>query len=101
MNLVAEAAIEVDKRTMETPIVNELNDAKLPESVKTAMEGYGIVVPDGSTLTRNVLNKKWTLNFTADGKDYIYQIRLVPQYWEKSGDGIRFIKSLEYMWIYR
>ena len=100
-NLVAEAPIEVDMDTLDAPVLAELNDAKLPESVKTAMSNYGIEIPDGAAVTRNVLNTKWTVNFTADGKERIFQIRMVPQFWEKDGDEIRFIKSLEYMWIYR
>jgi hypothetical protein len=101
VNLVAEAPVEVDMRTLETPVVNVLNDGKLPESLKTAFANIGVEVPEGATLNRDIVNARWSLSVTVDGTEKLYQIRLVPQFWEKEGEGIRFIKSLDYMWIYR
>jgi hypothetical protein len=38
---------------------------------------------------------------TAGDQTESYSVILEPQYWEKDFEGIRFIKSLDYLWIYR
>ena len=44
-----------------------------------------------------IAGKKWS--FKSDDK--IYEIVVEPQFWEPKFGGIRFIKSLDHVWVYR
>jgi len=52
-------------------------------------------------LKTTVPGQQWVINDTVDGKPRTFVIKLQPQFWEKDIDGgIRFIKSLDYLWVY-
>ena len=98
--LVAEASAELDADFNSTA-VSGLNAGRMSEELEIALIDAGYDVGRGPRLETRVPNLVWRVNGKKNGEDRIVEIRLEPQFWEKADRGIRFIKSLDYMWIYR
>jgi hypothetical protein len=74
----------------------------MPETVVNEMNGRGFDMGSASAVQTAVPGTRWKFTLDLDGKPREFEVRLEPEVWEKSGkDSIRFIKSLEQMWIYR
>jgi hypothetical protein len=43
----------------------------------------------------------WQFELDSDGKKQKWVLKLEPQHWEQDGKGIRFLKSLDHLWIYQ
>ena len=95
--LVIEADAMVDLKTFKSAIAPTLDGGKLPASVVEAFAAAGITVNPDVKLESQIEGAKWS--FSQGEKRYV--LKLAPQYWEPTFNGIRFIKSLDHMWIYR
>ena len=97
--LVAEPDAEFSLQTFKSALVEQLNGGQLPESVAKAMAAAGVSVANDVAIQTEVNDVKWSLK-DAGGTDYLLKIE--PQFWEPTfGNGIRFIKRLDHIWIYR
>jgi hypothetical protein len=69
----------------------------MPESLAKGFQEIGVTVPADVLVTQLVPGAKWGIS--VDGRQF--DIELNPQFWERLGDGIRLIKDLDHLWIYR
>ena len=96
--LVAECDAEISLDTLKTDLIPELDSGKLPTAVTESFAASGVSIPNDVAVKTEIAGLKW--NFDANGLTYVLQLE--PQFWEpKVNGGIRFIKSLDYLWIYR
>ncbi|MFK7768810.1 MAG: hypothetical protein AB8B55_16440 [Mariniblastus sp.] len=95
--LVAEADGQVSLKDFKSALAPTLDQGKLPNELAKAIANSGVQVDPGAALTTVLEGKKWTFQEGSEN----YTIILEPQFWEADFEGIRFIKSLDYMWIYR
>jgi hypothetical protein len=91
---------EVDLASLDSPLVAQLDKGEVPESLAAALSDLGIEVPAGG-LEVLVPGRWWNFRVERDGVQQAFRVRMQPQFWEKEGDGIRFIRSLDHFWIYR
>ena len=95
--LIAEADGQVSLETFKSAITPTLDQGELPEEVGAAIEASGLEIPGNVGLKTLIPGQKWSMNIG----DEAYTLALEPQYWEPDFGKIRFIKSLDYLWIYR
>jgi len=97
--LVLEADAEISLTTFKSPFAPQLDSGTLPPALAKAFADSGISLPNDVAIATLVNGIKWRFK-DAEGTDFILKIE--PQYWEPTVDNsIRFIKSLDHMWIYR
>jgi|GEM_PF-802284 len=92
---------EVNLDDFTSPLVVELDTLKMPAALVEALAARGVAVDDGTALTAEVAGKWWKFSAETPTGPASFKILLEPQFWEKSGEGIRFIGTLEHFWIYR
>ena len=95
--LVVEADAQINLKDFQSALTPTLDQGKLPASVAQAFAQAGITVDKTAALTMVIQGEKWTFK---QGEDK-FTLALEPQFWEPDFVGIRFIKSLDHMWIYR
>ena len=95
--LIMETDALVNMKDFSSPLVPILNKGNLPEDVASAFAEAGISVAKDVGVDTLIAGKEWGFKV---GKSDI-ELVLEPQYWEPDFEGIRFIKSLDFMWIYR
>lgn len=95
--LVAEADGQVSLETFESEVTPTLDQGELPEPVATAIEASGLEIPGNVALKTLIPGQKWSMKMDEQA----YTLALEPQYWEPDFGKIRFIKSLDHLWIYR
>jgi hypothetical protein len=95
--LIAEVDAEVSLETFKSRLTPTLDSGELPKAVVRAIEGSGLEVPGNPQLKTSIPGQKWTMTLG----DQPYTLAVEPQYWEPDFGGIRFIKSLDHLWIYR
>ena len=95
--LVGEIDAKVNLDTFKSKLTDELDAGKLPDTLTKPIVKAGVDLPAGTTLTTVIPGRKWTFS-VGEQK---YEIRLEPQFWEPDFGKIRFIKTLDYLWIYR
>jgi hypothetical protein len=95
--LVVEADAEVNLTTFKSALTPVLDQGKLPPAIAQAFAESGITIDKGAALKTIIPGSKWSFKDGAD--EYI--VALEPQFWEPDFVGIRFIKSLDHLWIYR
>jgi len=96
--LITEVDAEVSLETFQSALAPVLDGGKIPTKVVQAFAKAGYPIDDQPALTTVVPGKRWT--FSSGDERFI--LSLEPQYWERKDDkSIRFIKSLDYLWIYR
>ena len=100
--LLVELDAEVNLKDFQSALTPELDQGKLPEKIATAFADAGVSIPEGTAIVTDIRGSKWTFTLDSGGdQPETYILRLQPQFWERSFEGIRFIKSLDYLWIYR
>ncbi len=99
--LVTEIDAEVNLKDFKSTLTPELDKGKLPEKLIKAFADMGVQVAPATPVNTLIPGKKWSFSLTAGDQTENYTVILEPQYWEKDFEGIRFIKSLDYFWIYR
>ena len=101
MELVAEVDAKVNLKTFQSELTPTLDQGKMAETISQALSNAGISINKQATLKTVVPGKRWS--FSEGENQYI--LSLEPQFWEhqldRNVDKIRFIKSLDYLWIYR
>ncbi len=95
--LVVEADAEVNLKDFTSALTPVLDQGKLPPSIAQAFADAGITIDQNVALTTQIQGSKWT--FKQGNDEYIVQLE--PQFWESDFGKIRFIKSLDHLWIYR
>ena len=95
--LVGEIDANVNLDTFKSKLTDELDAGKFPTALTKPIVEAGVDIPAGAALTTVIPGRKWTFS-VGEQK---YQIRLEPQFWEPDFGKIRFIKTLDYIWIYR
>ena len=95
--LIGEIDANVDLETSKSKLTDTLDAGKLPDDLTKPIAKVGIDLPAGVELTTVIPGRKWTF---ADGTQN-YVVQLEPQFWEPDFGQIRFIKTLDYLWIYR
>ena len=98
---IAKANAEINESDFSSPEVPKLNAGKMLGSIVKTMAASGVTVPGNTAVTTKVDNAIWRFQANVGGTPKTFEIRFEPQYWEKYGKGIRFIKSLDYLWLYR
>ena len=99
--LVAELDAKIDLTDFQSALTPLLDQGKMPAELAAAFKNAGVTAPGAVKLKTEILGKKWTFATTIGDKTESFVIQVEPQYWETSGDRIRFIKSLDHLWIYR
>ena len=95
--LIAEADGQVSLETFKSAITPTLDQGELPEPVAVAIEASGLEIPGNVGVKTLIPGQKWSMNMGEEA----YTLALEPQYWEPDFGKIRFIKSLDHLWIYR
>jgi hypothetical protein len=92
-----EADSQLNLESFISPLAITLDDAKMPESLAKGFAEIGVTVPENVPIEQLVPGAKWGLK--VDERQF--DIELNPQFWERLGDGIRLIKDLDHLWLYR
>ncbi len=92
-----EADAEMNLDTFISPLSITLNDGKMPDSLAKAFAEMDVSIPDDAAVQTLVPGSKWTIS--VGSRNFV--ISLVPEYWERFGEGIRLIKPLDHAWVYR
>ena len=95
--LIMETNAEVNLRDFQSALTPTLDKGNLPKEVIKAFADAGISVNRDVGVDTLIEGRKWAFK---QGKSDI-ELVLEPQFWEPDFEGIRFIKSLDFMWIYR
>ncbi len=95
--LVMEADADVSLVDFQSRLTPTLDQGKLPKQIGQAFARSGINLNPGTPLTTIIEGKRWS--FEEGENQYI--LALEPQFWESDFGSIRFIKSLDHIWIYR
>jgi hypothetical protein len=95
--LVVEADAQVSLKDFRSAITPVLDSGTLPPSISQAFADSGIAINKQAAIETLVKGKRWTF---TEGEDR-YILAYEPQFWERDQDGIRFIKSLDHLWIFR
>ena len=95
--LIGEIDAKVNLETFKSKLTDELDAGKLPDSLTQPIAKAGIDLPAGAKLTTVIAGRKWIFSVGEQN----YEVLLEPQFWEPNFGKIRFIKTLDYMWIYR
>ena len=98
---IFEADAAIDMRSFTSTLVPELDSGKIPESIIQAFTDAGVSIPVDTKAETVIPGMKWSIKASIGGVEKAYELRLEPQFWEKKGKGIRFIKTLDHLWIYR
>ena len=98
---ITEIDAGVDLDDFSSPVTKELDQGKLSESLISALQLTGTNVNSDTAVTTVISSSMWQFQMDVDGKPQKWVLKFEPQYWEKQGKGIRFIKSLDHLWIYR
>ncbi len=85
----------------DSTVAAALDNGTIPDGVTTGFVNAGFNLGANATLETKIPGQQWQINDTVDGKSRSFVIKLKPEFWEKNIDGgIRFIKSLDYLWVY-
>jgi hypothetical protein len=95
--LIAEADGQVSLQTFDSALTPTLDQGELPDAVVAAIEGSGLDIPADLSLKTLIPGQKWSMTMGEQN----YTLALEPRYWEPDFGKIRFIKSLDHLWIYR
>ena len=99
--LIFEADADLDDIDFDSRVAESLDLGQIPESILNAFGNAGFELDPGASLTTSIPGQQWTVTDTAGGETRQFTLKLQPEFWEKRREGgIRFTKSLEYLWVY-
>ena len=98
---VTQVDAEFNLEDFSSPVVSSLDDGKLTESLVNALNLYGFKASDSTAVTQVIDSSMWQFELDVEGKKQKWVLKLEPQHWEQDGKGIRFLKSLDHLWIYQ
>ena len=99
--LVVELDAKIDLSDFKSAVTPLLDQGKMPAEMLTAFKNAGFAIPARTKINTQIQGKKWDFSARIGDSAEKFVIQLEPQYWEPAGDRIRFIKSLDHLWIYR
>ena len=99
--LVAELDAQIDLSDLQSALTPLLDQGKLPAELINAFGNAGFTLDANVKVNTDIAGKKWTFSAPVGDQTSSFVIQLEPQFWEVVGDRIRFIKSLDHLWIYR
>ncbi|HMO14848.1 MAG TPA: hypothetical protein PKD64_05135 [Pirellulaceae bacterium] len=100
--LIVEIDAEVSLRDLKSAAAGTLDGGTLPENLKKAFEDAGYPIPSDIRPKTNITGKQWSFETMIGGENVSFIIQLSPQLWEPDiQGGIRFINTLDYIWIYQ
>ncbi len=99
--LVAELDANIQFDDFKSTITPTLDNGTIPGEVAAAFKNAGFAIPEGTPAKTLVKEKRWSFSFPVNGEPREFTLVVEPQYWEPETNGIRFIKSLDNLWIYR
>jgi hypothetical protein len=93
-----DAGLDAD---LDSTVVSVLDSGQIPDPVTTAIENAGFSLGTDAALKTTIPGQQWTISDTVNGTARTFVIKLQPEFWEKSADGgLRFIDSLDHLWVY-
>lgn len=95
--LIGEIPGGVDLKTFRSGLTDQLDAGTLPADLLKTVATSGLEISADAATKTLIPGTKWTF---SDGEKR-YVVKLEPQYWEPDFGKIRFIKTLDYLWIYR
>ncbi|MEL7495970.1 MAG: hypothetical protein AAFN77_00065 [Planctomycetota bacterium] len=95
--LVGEVDADIDFDTLQSRITPLMDMGKLPPEVVAALARSGVKVDQNAAVTTVTDGDKW--RFSDGGRSFVVQVK--PMFWEPLFGKIRFINTLEHLWIYR
>ncbi|MEZ6094508.1 MAG: hypothetical protein R3C03_09775 [Pirellulaceae bacterium] len=95
------ADAEIDMATLDSRAVEMLAKGEFPESLTGAFNSLGFDLATASAIKEKVPGQIWEVVMQFQGSQRQFEIRMEPEFWEKEGEGIRFVDSLDYFWTYR
>lgn len=95
--LMVETDAQINLKDFKSALTPTLDQGSLSPTIAQAFAESGITVDKAVALTTLIEGNKWS--FKQGENDYF--LVLEPQFWEPDFVGIRFIKSLDHLWIYR
>lgn len=99
--LMAEIDAEVSLTDFTSPVTAQLDGGELPENLSMALDSVGLAVAPGAPVRTIVQGGMWQIAADRDGTSLTIDLKLRPQYWEKKDRGIRFIRTIDYLWVYQ
>ncbi len=99
--LVVEMDADIQFSTFKSTVTPPLDEGKVPPAISDAFKKSGIEVAAGTAVKTLIGEQKWSLKGSVNGEEQELLLIVEPQYWQPRNDGIRFINSLESLWIYR
>jgi hypothetical protein len=99
--LVAEVDAKVSLADLQSQLTPVLDGGKLPPELHQAFLDSGVQLPEALSVVKLIAGQKWQFNADIGGVSQEFLLQVEPQYWEPAGKKIRFIKSLDHLWIYR
>lgn len=101
VNVLFDSDAELNPDDFSSAVAARLDSGEITEGVIEGFNGAGVTLGGDASLKTDVPGKRWTLTDTWENRKREFVITLHPEYWEKTLDGgIRFIKPLDYLWIY-
>jgi hypothetical protein len=95
--LTIETDAMVSLKTFDSEVTPILDSGKLTEEIIQAFGEAGFKISPQTVIKTVVPGKRWSF---TEGEDQ-FKLALEPQFWEPDQGKIRFIKSLDHLWIYR
>ena len=99
--LIAELDANIQFSDFKSTITPTLEKGEIPEEIRTAFQNAGVEIPAGTKVVSLVKDRKWSFEAPWNDEPHQFLLEVEPQYWEPQLEGIRFIKSLDHLWIYR
>lgn len=99
--LMVEVDAEVNLKDFTSALTPKLDQGRLPEKIVEAFADAGVDISADTTVNVDIPGSKWTFSIKTPDRTESYILKLEPQFWERDFEGIRFIKSLDYLWVYR
>ena len=94
--LILEADAKVNMEDFRSTLTPTMDQGKLPTEIVDAFANAGVDAANVALTTVSEGNR-WT--FKQGDTEYV--LALEPQFWARDFEGIKFIKSLDHIWIYR
>ena len=95
--MVVEADPQINLDDFQSKLTPVLDSGQLPAALVKSLADSGVTVDQNAAVKTVIQGNKWT--FSDGGNDFIVQLE--PEFWEPAFGKIRFIKTLDHLWIYR
>ncbi len=87
--------------TLDSPDIEEMDNGRLPDSLKALFANAGIDLPANVFVTPTVKGGEWEFTGNVGGDQHTFRLRSEAPYWDVVSRQIVFTNPLDYLWIYR